>query len=82
MQEKLRELVQLRDHYVEQLQHEQTYQQTLQRAVARQLADAHSEQLTATVKTVEKQLEALLDTEAPELHVPIQTLCLVKGRSA
>jgi transposase len=79
VQEKLRELVQLRDHYVAQLQHEQTYQQTLQSPVARQLADAYAAQLAATVTAVEKQIEALLDTEAPELHVPIQTLCLVKG---
>lgn len=79
VQEKLRELVQLRDHYVAQLQHEQTYAQTLQTAVASKLASAHGAQLAATVTAVEKQIEALLDTEAPELHVPIQTMCLVKG---
>jgi transposase len=79
VQEKLRELVQLRDHYVAQLQHEQTYQQTLQTSVAQKLASAHTARLAATVSEVETQIEGLLDTEAPQLHVPIQTMCLVKG---
>jgi transposase len=79
VQEKLRELVQLRDHYVEQLQHEQTYAQTLQTSVSQRIAQEHHAQLAATIEQVEKQIEALLETEAPELQLPIQTLCLVTG---
>lgn len=79
VQEKLRELVQLRDHYVEQLQHEQTYTQTLQNPATRRMAEAHNEQLETKIKEVEQAIEALIDGDAPELHVPIQTLCLVKG---
>lgn len=79
VQEKLRELVQLRDHYVEQLQHEQTYAQTLQNTAARRLVEAQNKRIEAVIIKVEKQIEELIETEAPYLQDPIQTMCIVKG---
>jgi transposase len=79
LEEKLRELVQLRDHYVEQLQHEQSFASSLQQAKARQLVARRNEQIEATIAKVEKQLEELIETEAPELEQRVQTLCLVSG---
>jgi transposase len=79
VEEALRELVQLRDHYVEQLQHEQTYGTSLQRAPAIKIAKQRCEQIEATIAEVERQIEALIETEAPELETRVQTLCLVTG---
>jgi transposase len=79
LQQKLRELVQARDHYVEQLQHEQTYQQTLEDSAARKISKAHCASLEKAILAAEKELEELIDVEAPELQNCIQTMCLVKG---
>lgn len=79
VQQKLRELVQVRDHYVEQLQHEQTYQQTLEGSTARKISQAHCVSLEKAILAAEKELEELLEVEAPELQNCIQTMCLVKG---
>jgi transposase len=79
VEETLRELVQLRDHYVEQLQHEQTYAASLQHPAAIKLVAQRCRQIETTIAKVERQIEALIETEAPELETRVQTLCLVSG---
>lgn len=79
IQEMLRELVQLRDHYVELLQHERTFELTLQGKAALKLHHKYCDHLEQAITATERAIEELIETDAPELHVPIQTMCLAGG---
>lgn len=78
--QRLREQVQVRAHYVAQLQLEETYLATLQDAALRTLVSAHCRRLEAVVANVEAQMDELLG-QAVELATRVQTLCLVESIS-
>jgi transposase len=78
--ERLREQVQVRAHYVAQLQLEETYLATLEDKALRKLATTHCRRLAALIARLELQMDALLDS-APELSARVQTLCLVQSVS-
>jgi transposase len=76
---RLRDWVQLREHYVERLAQEETFRQTLGHARCQARVQEECDHLTALIAELEAQITAFLQAEAPELHDKVQTLCLVTG---
>ena len=78
----LRDWVQVRDHYVERLKVEEAFLSSLGNPQMQRFVQKQCDHLEALIEEVETQIEAFLQTHAPELNDRVQTLCLVKGVAA
>lgn len=76
---RLRDWVQLREHYVERLGQEETFRQTLGHAQFQARVQEECDHLAALIAELDAQIVAFLQAEAPELNDKVQTLCLVTG---
>ncbi len=76
---RLRDWVQLREHYVERLGQEETFRQTLGHAQFQARVQQECDHLATLIQELDAQIVAFLQAEAPELNDKVQTLCLVTG---
>jgi transposase len=80
--ETLRQWVQLRDHYVARLRHEQAFLSSLPQAAQQRMVRAECRHLEHLIEKLDGQIHHFLATEAPEVQDAVQTLCLVTGVGA
>lgn len=75
----LRDWVQVRDHYIEQLKIEEAFLSSLANPKMRSLVEEQCDHLKSRIAEVETMIETFLQEQAPELNDRVQTLCLVTG---
>lgn len=76
---RLRDWVQLREHYVQRLAEDQTFGQTLGSPAMQARVQAECARLEALIAELDTEIAAFLEAEAPALNDKVQTLCLVSG---
>jgi transposase len=76
---RLREWVQLREHYVQRLSEEEVFCQSLGNPQMQSRVQAECAHLEALIEELDAQIAQFLETEAPLLGDKVQTLCLVSG---
>lgn len=75
--ERLRDWVQLREHYVQRLVEDQTFAQTLRDPTVQKRLLADCAKLEKKLAALDAEIGDFLQKEAPALHDKVQTLCLV-----
>lgn len=78
----LRDWVQLRDHYVEQLKIERTFSQSVANPDVQKVCAKQCDHLEALISELEAKIDRFLQEQAPALNDQVQTLCLTKGVSS
>jgi len=75
----LREWIQTREYYTQQLRAEQNHARHLEQPGLLALVEKHIEQIRELIAELERRIEALIESTGTELQTRIQTLCLVQG---
>lgn len=78
---RLRQWVQLRDHYIEQLRREEIFLSSVPEADLQRLVRAQCTHLEHLIEKLEAKIQHCLEQHAPAAHDAVQTLCLVSGVS-